>query len=393
MNTPESLQEPPNFSLDLGGPVYRILSRSHSASPVQNLHRHAVICVLVCWVPLAVLSLVQGHFLGDTNLPFLRDIETHVRFLVALPALILAELNVRRRIQPMLKRFVERHLINPEELPKFYAAVSAAVRLHNSVVVEIVLLVLVFTVGAWLWRHQLPLDVLSWYASSQGGQIHLTMSGYWLAFVSVPIFQFILVRWYIHILIWIWFLLRISYLNLYLQALHPDRAAGLGFVGKFSVVFEPLLFAQNALLSAQIVSRILYHGESLLASEMTIFGYVLLSVAVALVPLLSFAPQLMRAKRDGLARYGNFASEFVTDFDRKWLQGKVNDEEILSNNDIQSLSDLDNSFAMVSKMRPVPFSHDDVILLLVAAIVPFLPLLLTIIPLDQLIVRVIKLVI
>ena len=356
------------------------------------MHRHAVICALVCWVPLAVLSLVQGHFLGGTDLPFLRDIETHVRFLVALPALILAELNVRQRIQPMLNRFIERHLILPEELPKFYTAVSAAVRLHNSGVVEIVILVLVFTFGPWLWRHELPLGVVSWYASSQGGQIHLTISGYWLAFVSVPVFQFILVRWYLHILIWIWFLLRISWLNLNLRALHPDRAAGLEFVGKFSVVFQPLLFAQNALLSAQIAGRILYHGESLFASEMAIFGYVSLSVAVALAPLLPFAPQLMRAKRDGLARYGNFATEFVTDFDQKWLQGKVNDERILSNDDIQSLSDLDNSFTMVSKMRLGPFSNDDVVLLLIAAIGPFLPLLLTIIPLNQLIVWVIRIV-
>lgn len=343
-------------------------------------------------MPLAVLSLVQAHFLGGTRLSFLRDIETHVRFLVCLPALILAEMNVRHRIQPMMKRFIERHLVIAEELPKFYNAVNAAVRIHNSAIAEIAILVFVFTGGMWFWRHQIAVDVASWYASSQGGQVHLTMAGYWLEFISVPVFQFILLRWYMQILIWVWFLLRVSRLTLHLQPLHPDRAGGLGFVGKLSVVFEPLLFAQSALLAAQVASRIFYNGESLLTSKWTILGYVVFSVAVALVPLLSFTPQLMRAKRDGLAKYGNFASQYVSDFDQKWLQSKVEEKQILGTNDIQSLADLSSSFTIAHDMRPVPFSTDDIVLLFVVTIAPFLPLLLTVMPLEQLIVRVLKII-
>jgi hypothetical protein len=387
------LQEPPNFSLVLGGPLYRMLQRSHLAgSAPELLRRLAAISILLCWVPLAVLSLAQGHFLGGVKLSFVRDIETHVRFLVSLPVLLLAEVIVRQRIWPIVRNFVERQVVTPEELPKFYAAIDSAVRFHNSAIAEIALLVFVFTGGTWVWRHQIAPNVASWYAYSQGGQVHLTMAGYWLAFVSVPVFQFILLRWYMRYLLWFWFLLRVSRLNLHLPALHPDGAGGLGFLGKSSWGFAPLLFAHSALLAGQIASRIFYNGEKLFASELTIVGYVVFSIAAALAPLFSFTLQLLRAKRRGLEKYGAFGSSYVMDFDQKWLEGNANHEPALGSGDIQSLADLGNSFATARAMRLVPIATDDIVLLFVVTIAPFLPLLLTIMPLDQLIMRAIKLV-
>jgi hypothetical protein len=218
------------------------------------------------------------------------------------------------------------------------------------------------------------------------------MAGNWLAFVSVPLFQFILLRWYVRFLIWFWFLLRVSHLKLHLPALHPDRAGGLGFLGETSLAFAPLLFAHSALLAGQIASRILYNGGTLLASELTIAGYVVFSIVAALAPLSSFTAKLIRAKLRGLEKYGAFASSYVMDFDQKWLQGKVNDEPAMGSGDIQSLADLGNSFAAARAMRPMPIATDEIVLLVVVTVAPFLPLLLTIMPLDQLIMRAFKLV-
>jgi hypothetical protein len=63
---------------------------------------------------------------------------------------------------------------------------------------------------------------------------------------------------------------------------------------------------------------------------------------------------------------------------------------MLGSGDIQSLADLGNSFAVVREMRVVPFAVDDVLRLLVATVVPMVPLLLTIMPLDQLVSEAIK---
>jgi hypothetical protein len=391
MATRAPLQEPPDFSLVLGGPLYQMLRRARLTGPtLELLRRQVVLSVLVCWVPLAVLSLAQAHFLGGAKLTFFRDIETHVRFLVSLPVLILAEMLVHERIWPVVKRFVERRVVTQEELPQFYAAIDSAMRMRNSVIVEIALLVFVYTVGIWTWRHNNALEVASWYASPQGGQMHFSMAGYWFEFVSVPVFQFILLRWYIRILNWFCFLLRVSRLRLHLLPAHPDRAGGLGFLGKSTIAFAPLLFAQGALLAGQIASRIFYKGQSLLAFKVTIVGFVIFLVVAVLAPLFLFTPQLARARREGLAEYGALASSYVTEFDQKWLRRKGNDQQLLGTGDIQSLADLGNSFAVVREMRAVPFMTDDVVRLLVVTVVPLVPLLLTMMPLDQLITQAIK---
>ena len=371
--------------------MYRSLRRSHLAgSRQQLLRRLAAISILVCWVPLAALSLAQGHFLGGVKLFFLHDIETHVRFLVSLPVLILTEVIVRERIWPVLRNFVDRQVVTTEDLPKFYAAINSATRVHNSAIADIALFVLVFTAGTWIWRLQIAPDVASWYAYSQGDRVHLTMAGYWLAFVSVPLFQFILLRWYVRYLIWFWFVLRVSHLKLHLPALHPDGAGGLGFLGETSLAFAPLLFAHSALLAGQIAGRILYTGGTLLASELTVLGYAVFSIVAAVAPLLLFTTKLIRAKLRGLEKYGAFASSYVMDFDQKWLRGKLNDEPALGSGDIQSLADLGNSFSAARAMRPVPIAIDEIVLLVVITIAPFLPLLLTIMPLDELLTRVFK---
>src|SRR5271156_1513979 len=112
MAAPAPLQEPPDFSLVLGGPLYQMLRRAHLTGPtLELLRRQVVLSVLVCWLPLAVLSLAQAHFLGGAKLSFFRDIETHVRFLISLPVLILAEMLIHERIWPVVKKFVEQRIV------------------------------------------------------------------------------------------------------------------------------------------------------------------------------------------------------------------------------------------------------------------------------------------
>jgi hypothetical protein len=137
---------------------------------------------------------------------------------------------------------------------------------------------------------------------------------------------------------------------------------------------------------------IFYNGESLLASKMTIIGFVVFTVVVALTPLCSVMPQLIRAKREGLGKYSAFASRYVLNFDQRWLQGKTDDEQLLGSGDIQSLADLSNSFEVARGMRLLPISTHDVVLLFVVTVAPFLPLLLTIRPLEQLLMRAMKII-
>ena len=61
-------------------------------------HRRILLLVAISWLPLLLLSVLSGRATGALNIQFLHDIETHVRFLVALPALIAGELVISSRI-------------------------------------------------------------------------------------------------------------------------------------------------------------------------------------------------------------------------------------------------------------------------------------------------------
>jgi hypothetical protein len=65
---------------------------------------------------------------------------------------------------------------------------------------------------------------------------------------------------------------------------------------------------------------------------------------------------------------------------------------LLGTSDIQSLADLGNVFSVVSDMRLVPIGRGTVVRLAFILIFPFLPLTLTMVPIDQIIDRLIKLV-
>jgi hypothetical protein len=395
MAPPSLLQESPDFSLVLGGPLYQLLCRVHlSGSALEQLHRRILVGGLVTWLPLALLSRIQCAPAG-AKLTFLHDIETHVRFLIAVPVLIAAELIVHRRMRITVKRFVDRGIVRSHELLKFNSAINSAMRLRNSLTLEIGLVILIYTVGRWLWRTHIALGTATWYAVPEERHLRLTLPGFWYAWVSLPLFQFILLRWYLRFFIWFQFLWRVSRLDLHLLPAHPDRAGGLGFLGTGSYAFAPILFAQGTLLAAFLANRIFYDGQNLLSFKPNIAVFVGFFLVVILAPLLVFTPQIVAAKRRGLGEYGTLASSYVAGFEEKWLassdqQSTSRAEELLGSGDIQSLADLGNSFGFVREMRPVPFSWQDVTRLAVATAAPVVPLLLTIMPLEELLSRIFK---
>jgi len=391
IDEPRFFEESSDFSLVLGGPVFQLFRKSHLAGDgLELVHRRLLIITLVAWLPLLLLSFLVPSAENLGRLSFFHDIEVHVRFLIALPVLILSELLVHSRIRPLVRSFVERHLVLPRDLARFHGAIESAVRLRNSVRVEVGILLFVYTLGLLLWHSRVAIIAPTWYAMP-GGRWHLTVAGIWYVFVSIPILQFILLRWYVRFFTWFRFLWQVSRIDLNLVATHPDRCAGLAFLGESAYAFAPILFAQGAMLAGLFASRILYRGESLLSFKVQIIGFVVFFVLAILGPLLMFTPRLAAAKRNGLAVYGLLAQRYVDKFHQKWvLSAETPSEELLGTGDIQSLADLGNSYVVVREMRPVPFRLDDIGRLAAATAAPLLPLLLTMFSPQELVMRVIK---
>ena len=210
--------------------------------------------------------------------------------------------------------------------------------------------------------------------------------------MSLPLFQLLLVRWYFRFFIWGRFLWQVSRLDLQLVPTHPDRCGGLGFLASIVYAFTPVLLAQGCVLAGLIANRIFYTGAHLPQFKVDVIGLVALMVFAVLGPLLVFSARLEAVKRAGLREYGTLAQRYVREFDHKWLRDEAPNESFVGSADIQSLADLGNSFDVVKEMRWVPFTVPTVLHLAVITLVPVAPLLLTIIPLEELLDKVLRIV-
>ncbi|MBV8436232.1 MAG: hypothetical protein JOY95_01815 [Silvibacterium sp.] len=388
-----SVEEGHDFSLVLGGPLFQMLRKAHlEGDHLEHLRRRMIVITLFAWLPLLLLASI-GSLAGNVaRLSFLHDVEVQVRLLIALPILIAAELVVHLRLRPVVRGFIRRQIVPPKSLPRFDIALDSAKRVRDSIPVECGLLLFVYVVGLWVWHTRVEINTATWYAMP-GGRWHLTPAGFWYVFVSIPLVQFILLRWYLRLFIWFRFLWQVSRIELHLVPTHPDRSAGLAFLGKSAYAFSPILFAQGVMLAGVLASRVLYHGEKLVSFKLQAGGFVVVFVFAILAPLLMFTPQMARAKRKGLADYGLLAQRYVDSFEQKWIVDNPGPfEELLGAADIQSLADLGNSYAMVREMRSVPFGLDDISRLAAATAAPLVPLLLTIFSFEELILRIIKVV-
>jgi hypothetical protein len=382
------LRDPQDFSLVLGGPLFQLLRRAHLSDDALLLVRQRILVLsLFAWLPLLVLAALEGQALGGrVAVPFLLDVDVHVRFLVALPLLIVAELVVHQRMRFVVKQFLERQVIPASAMTRFEAAIASAFRLRNSVLAEMLLIAFVYGVGVLIvWRQYGALAAATWYATPAVGGSTLSLAGVWYGYVSLPLFQFLLLRWYFRLAIWARFLWQVSRIELRLVPTHPDRVGGLGFLANMAYAFTPLAVAHGALLAGMIANRIFYLGATLLDFKVEIAVMVIFLLCVVLGPLLVFAPQLAQAKRTGTREYGTLAQRYVREFDAKWLRGGAPAEEpLVGSADIQSLADLANSFEVVRTMRLAPVTKEALLQLAVATLAPLVPLALTMMSLEEL---------
>jgi hypothetical protein len=225
------------------------------------------------------------------------------------------------------------------------------------------------------------------------GRLHPSLAGWWLGCVSLPLLQFLLLRWYFRLFIWTRFLWQISNIELRLLPTHPDQCGGLGFLMAVRPAFTQLLMAQGVLLAGLIANRIFFAGSRLPDFLLDIAVVAVVTVFVILAPLLVFFRRLEVVARTGLLEYGALAQRYARAFDQKWLRDTApSEEQLLGSADIQSLADMASSFEVVRQMRSVPFTIQDVLQLGGLFLLPIFPLTLTMLSLQELLARLLKLI-
>ena len=254
------------------------------------------------------------------------------------------------------------------------------------------MILFVYAVGVpFVWRDQVALDVHSWFASSAGGRLQPTLAGWWLGLVSMPLLQFLALRWYFRVFIWWRFLWQVARTGLSLEPTHPDRTAGLLFLARSGRAYRLLLLALGTVLSGMIANRIFQEGATLVQFKVEIVGTVLLALFLVLGPLVVFYPQLRAVRRRGMMEYGALGQVYAREFNRKWLRGTLpTDEPLLGHADFQSLADLYNGYEVVRGVRLLPFTTKNVTSLAAFVLLPVAPLVLTMVSVEQLVDRMLK---
>ena len=373
----------PDLMLTQGGPAYTLMRRLRLTlpEPRTGLGRAAVILAAVTWAPLCLLSMLEGLAFGHATIPFFEDIAVQVRFLVAVPILILADVPIGNRIREVARHFLSAGLVKGSDAPRYIEIVASARKLRDSHFVELVLLILAYW-SAYRAMTSITHSGSTWFRPGTS----LTLVGFWYFIVSLPIWFFLVWRWAFRMVVWSRFLWQVSKMPLVLTPSHPDGAGGLGFLGKALIPFGTIAFALSAATSGAAASRIIFNGARLQE-----FGSVFITLVVFVLvfftgPLLVFAPALNILRQDGLLRYGTLASRYTLLFDQKWVErAEATGEGILGTEDIQSLGSLGDSYDMISRMKLLPVELRDFIALVLPMAIPVLPLLLTVVPLSVII--------
>jgi hypothetical protein len=379
------------FSITRGGPVHWLLIRLGQAGDRRRLVlRRALAVVLITWLPLLLLSLLQGEAWGGAiKIPFLRDLAINVRLLIAAPILILSESRIDRRWRTLVLEFLRTELVCQRNLPAFEEVLKRTSRWRDSVLPEVLLAFIAFLPSLFLVKTELLMSGISnWHTLNTGA---LSAAGWWFNLVSTPIFRFLLLRWTWRMFLWTSFLWGASRINLFLVATHTDLAAGLGFLSEGQKAFSPIVFAGGAVIAAQVGNAIKYQGESLSSLKFPMIAYGVLAVIVLVVPLLVVTPVLLQIKRKALLEYGAQVTIHNQLFEQKWIQKKeAGGDTLLGNPDASSLADLGSSFTVIRQMGLVPIDKPTLITLAISAALPMVPVILYATPTNELISAILK---
>jgi hypothetical protein len=333
--------------------------------------RKIIFFVAITWIPLLILSAIQGYFYGnDVDIPFLEEFATHIRLGIALPLLIAAESVVDRRINLSLHQFTLSGLLTSVGLIKFEKAKATAERMSESYYAEIIILLLIL--GNLLFRiNSNSLEVTTWIFPDSTDPSSLSYAGYWAASVSLPFFQFLLLRWFWRWFIWLRLLFLISKADLRLLPAHPDRSGGLGFLGESPLPFSVFTFVLSIVFAAILAERVLFVHLNLEDHYASIAGFAVLCVLINVIPLLAFVRPLSQARTKGIEDYHAMVSREQHLFQEKWItNNQMKDQEVLGHQDISTASDILPLYDAVKSMTVFPFNIKTMLITIVVSLLP-----------------------
>jgi hypothetical protein len=373
MANKEEIQLPNlEFSIIKGGLLDRLLFKLHIAIPnSESSLRKIIFFIAIAWLPLVLLSLLEGLFFEKAvDIPFVVDFAIHIRLVVALPLLFLAESIVDNRVKITLNQFNHSGLLTETGRLKFEKAKTIADQMCESFWAEsIIILLIISNLIFRVFNNDIALS--TWAFPETSDTAKLSLAGYWAVFLSFPIFQFIFLRWFWRWIIWFRLLHLISRSDLHLIPAHPDKSGGLGFLGESPLPFGMFTFVLSIVFSSILAERLLFQNFVVQDFREEIIVFVMLCITINIAPLVTFMKPLTRARMKGISDYHALIAKHHQNFESKWIKKeKQLEENILGNADASSMADISTVYNLVESMTLFPFNLRTMFLTIIISIIP-----------------------
>ena len=375
----EALAELEHGTLFAGGAPLNVQFRLHLAEP-RRLHivRRALMFLAITWLPLVVFAALAG----DASLrSLLSSLGLLSRYFVAGPLLLAGEATAIFVLGMVARRFLAMHFVVTADHPRFAAAVASTLRWRDAPAAEVAAALVALAIGV-LTSQLVPIAELpQWYRSEVDGR--RSLAGWWHALVSLPLLWVLVLGAFWRLVLWTRFLWLVSRLDLALVPVHPDRSAGLGFVGHSVIGFCLVGSAFGAILAGAVAEQVIHGGEAPAQFKYLIAGLVVLTVVLFTAPLFALTPKLLQARRRGMWQYNELANVLGRRFERDWFGGKPLDrDDLLERSDFSAATDLYQVIDRVRDLRLVAVDLKSVAMLVGATLLPFVPVLVAALPLD-----------
>jgi len=384
---------PATVSLASDGLVFRAF-RTVGAATAEQVRplRGIVTLILVTWVPLAVLCALDGTLVGGgVEVPFLSDPAVNARLLVALPLLLLGEIKFASVARMLFDLIRERHLVPEAELPALDARVERLVHERDSWLVE-GLIIAGSAALMWFTRDMLVTERIGTHATWMGAGTTLSRAGWYYASVSLFVANVLGLRWVWWIITWTRFLTGFLRPRIVVIPGHPDQHGGLAFLTIVQSAFALVLAALATTVAGRLAFELLHDGATLAQVRVPAIVVLVLALLVMFGPLFLFAGRMARLKRQALMQYDGLGQQLVSGFERKWLGADRTDEPFLGSPDPSTYTDYVSVYASLRLMKPTPLDPRRAIGAILLVLAPFVPLLLTVMSLKEVLVRMVKLV-
>ena len=371
------------LSLVRGDVAFR-LQRRLGLIPEQGLGlvRRALFWALFSWLPVFAWAIYAGR-VGPASFDgsLIAHFSVYVRCLLATPLLILGEGQAHATTTRLLPHFVNSGLVPTKELPKLRRVLVDVARLRDSTLPWIAFIGIAVSLNAIAEIREHTHEV-AWGTTANGDGLGFGML--WFLYVARPVNLALIAVWLWRAVLLGVLLRRISQLDLSLVPTHPDKAAGLGFLGGLPKMYAPAVLAMSAVLASRWGHDVVYHGVHVQQLFPQMGALVVVAVLLFSAPLLLFIPLLVATKRRALLDYGALVGRHGRLVRERWIMKEdVGEQPLLSAPELGPVADTETAYNAIAAMLPAPIGKASVVPLVIAVVLPLIPVVAIEIPIAK----------